>query len=358
MKKLALVVLLALIMIVLNACNAPEQSTTSIDDGPHIYIQDQDLDVNWLCNNNLNRSSVSLSDLPYNFSECGLSAKVHKIGWTTSPIEYEGNFKIAAFSDAHGQYDLLTRLLQNNNIIDQDLNWQFGNGHLVITGDMFDRGDKVTEILWFIFGLEQQAIDAGGNIHILLGNHEVMVMNGNLKYLHDKYHQAANLFNTSYDALYSRDSVLGAWLRSKNVLAKVNGYLFAHGGLHPDLATNKNSLQSINQAFRDNLVKSELEAPREGFGEYLHGRSGPVWYRGYFREPTASPDQIDSLLEHFNVKGIVVGHTSQDRIRTRYQGKVIAIDTSIKKGQYGEILFIDGNKRWRGDLAGIRRELE
>ena len=54
----------------------------------------------------------------------------------------------------------------------------------------------------------------------------------------------------------------------------------------------------------------------------------------------------------------MVGHTSQQRIETRYQGRVIAIDSSIKRGQYGEILLIEKastnstNKMWRGSLTG------
>ena len=51
----------------------------------------------------------------------------------------------------------MLELLTNNKIIDEQGDWAFGTGHFVITGDIFDRGDKVTEILWFIYELEQQA---------------------------------------------------------------------------------------------------------------------------------------------------------------------------------------------------------
>ncbi len=70
------------------------------------------------------------------------------------------------------------------------------------------------------------------------------------------------------------------------------------------------------------------------------------------------------LLKHFDVKHLVVGHTSQKQIETRYQGRVIAIDSSIKRGKYGEILFIEKadaeqkNKMWRGSLTGEKLPLE
>jgi hypothetical protein len=34
------------------------------------------------------------------------------------------------------------------------------------------------------------------------------------------------------------------------------------------------------------------------------------------------------------------------------RGRVIAIDSSIKRGRYGEILFIENDKKWRGSLSG------
>jgi hypothetical protein len=36
----------------------------------------------------------------------------------------------------------------------------------------------------------------------------------------------------------------------------------------------------------------------------------------------------------------------------RYQGRVIAIDSSIKRDSYGEILFIENEKMWWGSLSG------
>ncbi|MGS0536100.1 hypothetical protein [Pseudoalteromonas sp. SaAl2] len=97
-----------------------------------------------------------------------------------------------------------------------------------------------------------------------------------------------------------------------------------------------------------------------GWGKYLHKKNGPIWYRGYFKvkDEGASNEEIELLLQHFNVKNIIVGHTSQKQIETRHEGKVIAIDSSIKNGKYGEVLLIDGNNKWRGTLSGEMIPLE
>ena len=69
------------------------------------------------------------------------------------------------------------------------LNWTFGNGHLVLVGDFVDRGFSTTQVLWFIYKLEQEAEKQGGYVHYILGNHELKNMQGNyesasLKYFH------------------------------------------------------------------------------------------------------------------------------------------------------------------------------
>ncbi|MGO4780068.1 metallophosphoesterase, partial [Lysobacter sp. 2RAB21] len=75
--------------------------------------------------------------------------------------------RIAALSDVHGQYDLMVRLLRSNSIVDRKLNWRYGRGHLVVVGDVFDRGPKVNQVLWLLYALEQQARAAGGGVHLL-----------------------------------------------------------------------------------------------------------------------------------------------------------------------------------------------
>ena len=100
----------------------------SISDGPYIFIEKGKLIEKRILNNQVTTRTLdqgSYDTLYYS----GLST-FNEIG------------KVAAFSDIHGQYDLLVRLLVNNNIVDKDLNWNFGEGHLVIVGDIFDRVTK------------------------------------------------------------------------------------------------------------------------------------------------------------------------------------------------------------------------
>ena len=133
----------------------------NFSDGPYIFIKKNKLIEKSIINGQVMSKGIDINkyDTIYYPSKSSFS-KVKKI---------------AALSDIHGQFDLLIQLLKNNKIIDKNLNWNFNDGHLVIVGDVFDRGDKVNQILWLLYKLENQANKMGGHMHFLLGNHEYMV---------------------------------------------------------------------------------------------------------------------------------------------------------------------------------------
>ena len=277
--------------------------------------------------------------------------------WNTTPkevkkLEYTGDFKIGAVSDIHGQYDTFIKLLRNNGVINKKNKWTFGNGHFIVAGDMFDKGSQVTEVLWFLYNLEKKAEAKGGKLHVLLGNHDVMVLNGNLRSVHPKYKEVGKILEKPFNTLFNKGTVLGDWLRTRPVLIKVNDILFTHGGLHPELITKGLSMKDINSQFKKQLVESELSEKRNKIGNYLHRGNGPIYYRGYFQGKIATTQQIDDLLAYFNIKNIVVGHTTHRNIETRYNGKVIVIDANMKSGNAGEILFWQSGEFVRGTLSG------
>jgi len=237
-------------------------------------------------------------------------------------------------------------------VIDKQGKWSFGNGHFVVAGDMFDRGPQVTEVLWFLYDLEKQAEEKGGKLHVLLGNHDVMVLNGNLRSVHPKYTEIAKILETPFNTFFNTGTVLGDWLRTRPVLIKLNGILFTHGGLHPDLVEKGLSMEEINSEFKQQLVASELVEKRNELGDFLHRANGPIYYRGYFQGELATDEQIEELLKHFKISNIVVGHTTHKQIEMHYDGRVIVIDANMKSGTMGEILLWQNGVFIRGTLSG------
>jgi hypothetical protein len=238
--------------------------------------------------------------------------------------------KVMVIGDIHGGYDSLRIFLINNGVINESFQWLWGNGHLVFVGDIFDRGEKVTEALWLIYQMEYLAQKAGGSVHLILGNHEILVLSGNLNYIAEKYRLMSSKLNIDYSYLYSKKSVLGQWLRTKNSILRINGHLFVHAGLSPQIMESRLSLHEINDAVRYFLNHPERTDFNNVSRAALMGHNGPFWYRGYMEEnheyDHLPESEFEKILEYFNAKYIFVGHTNVKEITSLYNNRVFAVD--------------------------------
>lgn len=269
-------------------------------------------------------------------------------------------------ADTHGEYEILVELLLKHRIVDKALRWSFREGHLVFLGDVFDRGSNQTEILWLIYKLEAEAKEAGGGVHLILGNHEHMILTGDARYLNPKYAQTAQTLGVgSYSTLFGTNSVLGQWLRAKPTVIKLNDLLCLHGGISHEVIERKLTLQDINSATRDalNHPASEDKEP----ASFVLGRMGPLWYRGYFVDakewPTASPAEVDDVLNYFNVNKILVGHTIVPTVTPLYDGKVIAVQVYPHRDEESgravmEAVRIEHGRFYRAKIDGSTELLQ
>jgi len=273
------------------------------------------------------------------------------------PSSYENVERIFSVSDVEGEYENLVTLLQANGVIDQHNHWSWGTGHLVFVGDMVDRGDKVTETLWLIHQLEREAALEGGCVHPLLGNHETMILAGDLRYIHDKYKLVARKHGISYRDLFAEDSEFGRWLRSKNTILKINDLLFVHGGISPSLLELELGLDEINSLIRSAIDKRWTRRYDDNIG-LLYGGQGPIWYRGYFDDPKATTDEVQEILDFYNAQSIVVGHTVVDSIQKLYEGRVTAIDVTLTDPTLTQALLCEDGVMFRTDIAGNRTVLQ
>ena len=311
-----------------------------ISDGPYIFIE----------KNKLIKKSIINSEV--------ISSDLDKSSYDTLYLPEKSTYnnvkKIIALSDIHGQYDLTIELLKNNKVIDKELNWNFGKGHLVIAGDIFDRGDKVNEVLWLVYKLEIQAKSDGGRVHFVLGNHEFMVLQKDLRYIHKKYIESSKLIGLEYDQLYSDKTILGRWLRSKPSIIKINNNVFTHGGVSEEFLINRGvDFEKINLMMRY-YIDTPLEQMNSSIYDLYNGEKSLIWYRDYFKEygEDLTDADISKILKMLNTKHIVVGHCSYDQVVQLYNNKIFGVDSSIKNGKYGEVLLIKKRKFFRGTLKG------
>jgi hypothetical protein len=365
MKKQVLYLIICLFLnLNLSAAGRSEgRDSVPVNDGPYISYMNDTLKVIWIENSLLRKKYI----LPGDRSEIKIppnqSSDYMELKKVFSPKpDYRQSYNrvdsIAVITDVHGQYNIYLNQLTSNGIIDKNLNWKFGKGHLVYLGDAFDRGDMVTEMLWHLFNLEKQAAKAGGKVHVILGNHEEMVLNGDLRYINEKYTKVEAISGIKYSELYSGNSVLGKWLRSKPVMITINDIIFVHGGISPELVHKNLTIKQINQIFSESIIGKDVQSVEENKElTILAGNDGPLWYRGYFADSTFSESKLDSILVFYDKAHIVVGHSTQKDIRSLFNGKVFGIDAGIMYKQPGAILIYKDGCFYKGSITGKRDKL-
>ncbi len=344
------------------------------NEGPYIFINnDSILNINYIKGNNKDGFYLKQKDYPidslitakcyYPIDSTSFDFPITTHFETPKSVYNDGN-KILAISDIESNFKTFRDFLINSNVIDGDLNWTFGNGHLVLVGDFIDRGYFTTQVLWFIYKLEHEAEKHGGFVHYIIGNHELKMMHGNYGSTDPKYYDIASLLGKQQVELYDSRSLIGKWLASKNAIELINGNLFVHGGIHPDFGNSKLNIAEINQIVRLNYYRPfKPENNRIEEELFISTDTGPCWYRGYFKDDLTQ-GQIDLGLDKFNAKSVIVGHTIQPKVNRQYYGKVIGIDVQHPNDDHklwpegkSEGLLIEGNKYYRVFDSGEKEEI-
>jgi hypothetical protein len=334
-----------------------------INDGPYIFIVKNELKIKWIENNVLREGFI----MPDNFSEMknkfNLLCSYDDLKRTfLERPEYKQIYtmvdSIGVITDIHGEYHTYIDLLKAMGIIDKNLNWKFGKGHLVVLGDTFDRGKMVTEVLWHLFGLEKQAAKAGGMVHVLLGNHEFMVLSKDLNYINEKYKKVETISNSKYYDLYSDSSVLGNWLRSKPVVITINDIIFVHGGLSMEIVQRNLTIDQINQKFSNKIIGKDPElVSNDEELTFLNKGNGPIWYRGYFTDTGFCETRIDSILDFYDKDHIVIGHTPNEGIISLFNNKILGTDAGIMYKEPEEMLMYKNGFFYKVFITGKRIKL-
>jgi len=189
--------------------------------------------------------------------------------------------RVVAIGDVHGAYGELTAILQEVGLIDGRRAWTGGATTFVQTGDVVDRGAKMRECLDLLMDLQRQAPRDGGTVIPLVGNHEVMNVIGDLRYVTPEAFRtfaAADAETRREAALkdylaflsphaghghaivppaegearqkwmeehppgffehrdaFGPDGQYGKWIRANHAVVQVGDGVFVHGGLSPAL---------------------------------------------------------------------------------------------------------------------------
>ncbi len=332
--------------------------------------------------------------------------------------------RVIAIGDIHGAYNGVRSILREVALVDDNDRWVGGDAVLVQTGDFLDRGPGATKVARLLLDLRRQAPEQGGEVVVLLGHHEILNIVGDLrdvtKYivrnhvdsnsekrlkvscntyasfyrqraqqqglkpprrgeLIDKCQAEQHLGLVEYLSEIGPEGEIGRWMRGLPAVVHVDGVVFLHGGISPQLKEldleqinreTRREIDSFDRA-REYLVDKGLILPTSGLPEIvgmaravaeastngggfvltpslrhlleitewlLIREDGPFWFRGYTswseEEGTA---EMPAILDALEAERLVVAHTPQVSysITGRFDSQVFLIDTGMLNSVYG-----------------------
>jgi len=264
--------------------------------------------------------------------------------------------RIVAFADVHGDLDVTRRALRLAGAIDERDAWIGEDLIVVQTGDQLDRGDDEQEILELLARLGVEAEAAGGAVHVLLGNHELMNVAGDYRYVTPggfaDFEGAVEFDPADPDlveleplhrvraAAFRPGGPFALLLAEHEVILVIEDSVFVHGGLHPEHV--EYGVERINAETRA-WLRGEGERPA-----ILGGPQSPVWSRLYSYEPDEeAASTLAETLDMLGAERLVVGHTVQrSGIQNLCDGNVWCIDVGLASHYGGplEVLLIEGDE--------------
>jgi hypothetical protein len=368
LRRLFFTVLVSLLFLIGGCGSVLGQSGKAYEDGPYVVWHDSvRATVFYICQGELVSQEYLVADTLRFTSLCGNDTSTYLVSNTAPTVEpdrFDQVPRILAVSDIHGEYEAFVDFLQKAGAINSDRHWSYGDGHLVVNGDIVDRGDRVTEALWLVYRLEREAKQAGGRVHFTLGNHEKMVMRGDNRYVNEKYLEGtAKKSRILHQDLFGPDSELGRWLRTKHTMIRLNDILFVHAGISPELVERGWDMETVNSKVREYLDWSSAQVAFSEEPRFLLGSRGPLWYRGFFKPDEnewvqLSETEIKEILRYYGVSAIAVGHTLNDSVDSYYSGAVFGVGVPVEgAGTLQGLLWEDGHF-YRVTPAGERELLK
>jgi hypothetical protein len=274
--------------------------------------------------------------------------------------------RIVAIGDLHGDWDMTIECLKLARVIDPNNcdNWIGHDTVIVQIGDQIDRcrmkngkclnkGETVDDeasdikILKYFTNLHDQAIKKGGAVYSLLGNHEIMNILGDFRYVS---HENLKIFDKDISkAIEKRKEFFKIGNEFSQYLACtrqsvliIGSNLFVHAGLNGEFAKKGISIEQINDTVREWLL-NKIDKKDKLLQMIKNSDVSPFWWRLIGKiDPNKSFDDkvcksnISKTLEFYNIDKMVIGHTPQsfsgfDGINSTCDNKIWRIDTGSSK---------------------------
>lgn len=265
-----------------------------------------------------------------------------------------GAKRVVAIGDVHGDLDATRAALRLAGAIDARDRWIGKDLVVVQTGDQLDRGDDERRILDLFEKLTLEAQKSGARFLPLNGNHEVMNVAADFRYVTEGGFREFGEFAVGTPAApqvpepargrfaaFAPGGVYARLLAQRPTVAIVGDTVFAHGGVLPQHIDY--GLGRLNAE-----VSAWMRGERAELPLPMQGEDGPIWTRLYGQHTldASACATLTRVLDKLQVKRMVVGHTVQKSgINSACDGRVFRIDIGLSK-YYGkkpaQVLEIQG----------------
>lgn len=259
--------------------------------------------------------------------------------------------RVVAIGDLHGDVRAFGAIARACGLLDEDGTWIGEKSHLVLMGDLLG-GPQSRLLLEAVIRLEAEARRAGGGVHAILGNHDVLPAAGRFEKMSRRERAAYGPDDFRGDGRFSE------WLRTRPTILKIGDTIFVHAGLDDwALDTDPGEINEHVRAWLAHL-QGKGEKPPKNTKWTMDEDEGPMWMRafkargGRGKKPKDGPSKktLRAILERLGGVRVVLGHspTKDSTIvidHPHYGAAVALVDTRIsdtKRGKLGALVLQHG----------------
>jgi predicted transcriptional regulator len=265
--------------------------------------------------------------------------------------------KIVVIGDIHADYEILLTVLKKAGLINDKLEWIGGKTYLVMIGDLVDgkaridnwNGDSDIKVINFLGKLIKHAKRKGGDVIILLGNHEFMNIRGNFNY------SGSNGIKQMGGELNRLKYFNNQFLSFANkcfLAVNIGGWIFCHAGIVPEIS-KKYSIPKLN-AMLFKFLSNQMNLHEDNiFFDIISGENGILTTRE-FGANNINCKRLISTLENLNANHMVVGHTVQEKVNDICNKKLWRVDVGLsrafgnnRKKNLGFLVIYDFGKKMK-----------
>lgn len=265
--------------------------------------------------------------------------------------------KIVVIGDIHADYEVLLAVLKKAGVINDKLEWIGGKTYLVMIGDLVDgkaridnwNGDSDIKVINFLSKLIKLAKRKGGDVIILLGNHEFMNIRGNFTY------SGSNGIKQMGGELNRLKYFNNQFLSFANkcfLAVNIGGWIFCHAGIVPEIS-KKYSIPKLN-AMLHKFLSNQMNLHEDSvFFDIISGENGILTTRE-FGTNNINCKRLISTLENLNANHMVIGHTVQEKVNDICNKKLWRVDVGLSRAfgnnprkNLGFLLIYDFGKKMK-----------